>query len=161
MNDNDKRHWFFRVHVVDRPGALTSIASAFSNEGINLNTVIGHTVEKLVDVNGSVVLSFCCSEQEKDIMVHKVKRLSKVVRLEERSYESESLRKSVIILTSRSLKPQDVAGKTSFLTCELVKNESSGWTYFLVGSSTELDVVLKRLKTAGVIEDLIYSVLGL
>ena len=38
----EKKHWVFRVHVADRAGALTSIASAFSNRGISIDTVVGH-----------------------------------------------------------------------------------------------------------------------
>ena len=39
---SEKKHWVFRVGVADRAGALTSIASAFSNRGISIETVVGH-----------------------------------------------------------------------------------------------------------------------
>ncbi len=161
MNETGKNHWVFRAHVLDRAGALTSIASAFSNEGVSLDTVVGHGSEAHAGADGSVVLTFCCSEQEKDKMVRKVKRLSKVTRLEEHPYESQSLRKSAIILASRELKPRDVVGKRTFLTSELVKTDAKGWTYFLAGSPSDLDPVLERLETAGVVKDIIYSVLSL
>jgi len=38
MNDTERNHWVFRAHVLDRAGALTSIASAFSNEGVSIDT---------------------------------------------------------------------------------------------------------------------------
>ena len=159
MSDNDRSHWVFRAHVVDRAGALTSIASAFSNEGVSINTVVGHGVEEVADVDGNVVLTFFCSEREKDVMVRKVKRLSKVVRLEEHSYESQSLRKSVIVLADRELKPRDVVGETAFLTSELVQQDAHGWTYFLAASPSDLDPVLQRLQSMGVVKDVVYSVL--
>ena len=161
MSDSDRSHWVFRAHVVDRAGALTSIASAFSNEGVSINTVIGHGVAEVAGIDGSVVLTFFCSEQEKDIMVRKVTRLSKVVRLEEQSYESQSLRKSVILLADRELKPRDVVGETAFLTSELVSSDALGWTYFLAGSPSDLDPVLERLESTGVVKDVVYSVLSL
>jgi len=108
-----------------------------------------------------VVLTFCCSEEEKDKMVRKVRRLSKVTRLEEHPYESQSLRKSAKILTTRELKPIDVVGETTFLTSELIKADANGWRYLLAGSPSDLDPVLARLETAGVIKDIIYSVLSL
>ena len=161
MSDSDRSHWVFRAHVVDRAGALTSIASAFSNEGVSINTVVGHGVPEVGGIDGSVVLSFFCSEREKDVMVRKVKRLSKVVRLDEHSYESQSLRKSVIILAERKLKPRDVVGETAFLTSELVENDVRGWTYFLAGSPSDLDPVLERLESTGVVKNVVYSVLSL
>ena len=126
MRDSDKYHWVFRAHVVDRAGALTSIASAFSNEGINIGTVVGHGLEESAAVEGSVVLTFFCSKKKKDVMVRKIQRLSKVIGLEERPYDSRNLRKSVIMCTQRRLKPRDVAGENSFLTCELVHSDHEG-----------------------------------
>lgn len=161
MNETGKNHWVLRAHVVDRAGALTSIASAFSNEGVSIDTVVGHGSDALAGTDGSVVLTFCCSEEEKEKMVRKIRRLSKVTQLEEHPYESQSLRKSAIILTARALKPRDVVGETAFLTSELVKAGANGWTYLLAGSPSDLDPVLERLKTAGVVKDIIYSILSL
>jgi len=161
MKENEKGHWIFRAHVLDRAGALTSIASAFSNEGVSIDTVVGHGFEERAGVDGSVILTFCCSEREKDIMVRKVKRLSKVIGLEEHPYESEHLRKSVIILSTRRLAPRDVAGDTAFLTSELIGKDALGWTYFLAGSPSELDPVLEQLEASGVVKDIVYSILGL
>ena len=160
MNGKEKQHWVFRAHVADRAGALTSIASAFSNEGISIDTVVGHGTEERTLVGGSVVLTFYCTEQEKDIMVRKVKRLSKVTQLEEHPYESQSLRKSAIVSATRELKPRDVAGDESFLTCEMVKKEAL-WTYFLAGSPSELDQILGRLAKEGIVKDIVYSIDGL
>ena len=161
MNRATEGHWIFRAHVLDRAGALTSIASAFSNEGVSIDTVVGHGVEERAGVDGSVVLTFCCSEQEKDKMVRKVKRLSKVISLEEHPYDSQHLRKSVVVLSTRRLRPSDVAGQTSFLTSEVVKEDADGWTYLLAGSPSELDPILERLEAEGIVRDIVYSILGL
>lgn len=161
MSDADHRQWIFRAHVMDRAGALTSIASAFSNEGVSIDTVVGHGFEERAGVDGSVVLTFSCSRDDKDKMVRKVRRLSKVTELEEHPYDSQYLRKSVMILATRRLVPGDVAGETSFLTSELVQQDTHGWTYFLAGSPSELDPILERLEAAGAVKDIVYSVLGL
>jgi len=160
MKDN-KEHWVFRAKVLDRAGALTSIASAFSNEGISITTVVGHGLEKQAGVDGSVVVTFFGTEEEKDIMVRKIKRLSKIIGLQLYPYDSVNLRKSVIIRTSRKLIPPDVAGKESFLTTELVKTEPESWTYFLAGSPYEIDPVLEYLEEEGVVNDIVYSIIGI
>ena len=54
-----------------------------------------------------------------------------------------------------------MVGDNTFLTSELVKHEPAGWTYFLAGSPSDLDPVLERLEIAGVIKDIVYSVLSL
>jgi len=145
---------------MDRSGALTSIASAFSNEGVSIDTVVGHGSEKLAGTDGSVVLTFFCSLEEKERMVRKVRRLSKVKRLEEHPYDSQSLRKAAMIVTNRKLKPCDVVGENTFLTSELVQTDSHGWRYLLAASPRDLDPVLKRLESDKVITDIIYSVLS-
>jgi acetolactate synthase small subunit len=161
MKDTEKHHWVFRAHVVDRAGALTSIASSFSNEGINIGTVVGHGVVETANVEGSVVLTFFCSEKQKDVMVRKIKRLSKVIALEERPYDSRSLRKSVVMHTTRKLVPHDVAGEHAFLTCEMVQSDDEGFTYFVAGSPGELDPVLERLEKNRVVQDMVYSIVGI
>jgi acetolactate synthase small subunit len=161
MKKAKKGHWVFRAHVMDRAGALTSIASAFSNEGVSIKTVVGHGIEEQVGIDGSVVLTFFCTEKEKEVLVRKIRRLNKVIDLEEHPYESQNLRKSAIIRTKRVLVPRDVAGEKSFLTCELVNSGPQGWTYFLAGSPSELDPVVEHLESAGVVTDIVYSLMGL
>ena len=161
MKNQKTGHWVFRAHVVDRSGALTSIASAFSNEGVSIDTVVGHGFEERAGVDGSVVLTFCCSEDDKDLMVRKVKRLTKVIALEEHAYHAAYLRKSIMIRTNRELKPRDVAGESQFLTSELVKSGPLGWTYLLAGAPSELDPVLANLEGSGVVQDIVYAVLSL
>ncbi len=161
MSEQEKQHWVFRAHVYDRSGALTSIASAFSNEGISIDTVVGHGLEERAGIDGSVVMTFHCSEKEKDVMVRKIRRLSKVKSLEEHPYESQNLRKSAIIRSTRRLAPSDVAGENSFLTSELVNVGPHGFTYLLAGSPSELDPILIKLETAGVVEDIVFSIVGL
>ena len=161
MTDKQKHHWVFRAHVFDRSGALTSIASTFSNEGISINTVVGHGLVEQAGIDGSVVMTFHCTEKEKDIMVRKIKRLSKVKSLEEHPYESQSLRKSAIIRTTRKLVPMDVAGENAFLTSELIRSGPNRFIYLLAGSPNQLDPVLIKLEKEGVLTDIVYSIIGL
>ncbi len=162
MADNEqKKHWVFRVHLADRAGALTSIASAFSNRGISIDTVIGHGAAHTTSHDGTVIVTFWCTQSEKDAIVRIVRRLSKITGLEEHPYESEILRKSALIHVSRKLTPRDVAGRETFLTCELIREDDGVYMYFLAGSPNELDPILKRFMDQDILADIVYSVVGL
>jgi hypothetical protein len=158
--NQEKKHWVFRVGVADRAGALTSIASAFSNRGVSIETVVGHGTAYTGAPGGAVVATFWCSEAEKDAIVRVVGRLSKVTSLEEHPYESQSLRKSALVRVTRRLAPPEVAGREAFLTCELMREERGTYTYFLAGSPSELDPVLARFVEQGILTDIVYSVIG-
>jgi len=160
-DSQDEQHWVFRVHLADRAGALTSIASAFSNRGISIETVVGHGATHTSSHDGTVVAAFWCTEEEKDEIVRVVKRLSKVLSLEEHPYDSDSLRKSAMVHVTRKLTPRDVAGRETFLTCELMEEKREAYTYFLAGSPSELDPVLARLGEEGILSDIVYAVVGL
>lgn len=159
--EQDKKHWVFRVGLADRAGALTSIASAFSNRGISIDTVVGHGAAYGASHDGTVVVTFWCTAAEKDEIVRVVKRLSKVTHLEEHPYDSQSLRKSALLHTKRRLTPRDVAGRETFLTCELMKEERGVYTYFLAGPPNEFDPIVTRFAQEGILEDVVYSVVGL
>ena len=162
MPDNEtKKHWVFRVRLADRAGALTSIASAFSNRGISIDTVVGHGAAHTSSHDGTVVVTFWCTEQEKDEIVRVVGRLSKTTGLEEHPYESEILRKSGLIEVTRRLTPRDVAGRETFLTCELIKEDRGVYTYFFAGSPSELDPILASFIEQDILTDIVYSTVGL
>jgi acetolactate synthase small subunit len=156
-----KQHWFFRIWVYDRAGALTSIASVFSNRGISIESVVGHGANRSAGCDGTVLVTFRCSKEDKDAMKRTVSRLGKVKKIEEHPYLGEELRKAVVLKVKRELYPADVAGKTSFLTCELMRKQESGWTYFLAGSPNQLDPILHRMKKKNILLDEVYSITSL
>jgi acetolactate synthase small subunit len=162
MPDNElNKHWVFRVHLADRAGALTSIASAFSNRGISIDTVVGHGASHTTRHDGTVVVTFWCTEQEKDEIVRIVRRLTKITGLEEHPYESEILRKSCLVKLTRRLTPRDVVGREAFLICEPVHEDRGLFTYFLAGSPSELDPIVNSLIEQAILTDIVYSVVGL
>jgi len=155
------KHWFIRIWVDDRAGALTSIASAFSNRSISLDSVVGHGSDTSSGCGGTVLVTFTCTEEEKATIKRILSRLSKVKKVEEHPYLGDNLRKTVVTKTKRKLAPKDVAGESSFLTCELMYNDSTGWTYFLGGSPNQLDPILHRLKKQGILVDQVYAITAL
>jgi len=156
-----KQHWFFRIWVRDRAGALTSIASAFSNRGISIESVVGHGADPTAGCDGTVLVAFTCHKGDKDAMMRVIDRLSKVDKVEEHPYLGDYLRKTAVVKTRRELGPRDLATDTKFLTCEAMHNDSTGWTYFLGGPPNELDPILHELKEARVLLDQVYSITAL
>jgi len=161
VGNDEMRRWVIRVRVADRAGALTSIASAFSNRGISIDTVVGHSHALSSRQDGTVVVTFSCTEADKDAIVRIVKLLSKVVTLEEHPYESTSLRKAALVQVTRRLTPGDVVGRDTFLTCELVRQVPDGFVFFVAGSPFELDPILSKFIAQGILTDIVYSVLHL
>ena len=84
-------YWIFIIDVRDCAGSLTSVSSAFSNEGVNIDKIIGHGHENDSDDKGQIVVGFNQSEEVKDIMYRKIKRLPKVIKLREEEASPERL----------------------------------------------------------------------
>ena len=161
MSDDRTQRWIFRAHVMDRAGALTSITSAFSSRGVSIDTVIGHGAEHTPTHDGTVVVTFRCTEEEKDALVRVIERQTKVSRVEEHPYESETLREAALVRTSRELLPGDVVGERAFITCEPIGHDHTGWRYFLAAAPNELDPVIDRLIEKKILLDSVYSVSAL
>ncbi len=155
------KHWFVRVWVDDRAGSLTSIASAFSNRGISIDSVVGHGSDASAGFGGTVLVTFTCTEDDKEAIKRILGRLSKVKKVEEHPYLGDNLRKTVVAKTNRMLAPKDVAGESRFLTCELMVHDSTGWTYFLGGSPYQLDPILQKLKRQRLLIDQVYAITAL
>ena len=73
--------WMLQVLTSDCAGALTGVAAAFSNEGINIRTITGHGA--CPDHKGIIDVVFESDEASKDVLVRKIKRLTKVVGVHE------------------------------------------------------------------------------
>ena len=150
--------WVFRVEVQDRPGAMTSIASAFSNEGINLDTIAAHGAPSHVETTGTVVVTFHATEDDQEKMARKVKRLVKVLRLEMHPYTSTFVRKSALIVTSRPLDSNEIPVG---ITHEPLPTSQDQHAYFMTGAPSTLDALMDRLEESNTIQDLVYTVLAM
>ena len=121
----------------------------------------GHGAEHTPTHDGTVVVTFRCTEEEKNALVRVIKRQTKVLRVEEHPYESGTLREAALVRTCRELLPRDVAGDRAFITCEPLDHDHTGWRYFLAAAPNELDPVIDRLIEAKILLDAVYSVSAL
>ena len=162
MPQKKETQWLFRIHIADRAGALTSIASAFSNRGLSLDTVVGHGNEgTALSTGGSVIVTFNCTRNEKDTVLRVIRRLTKITDVEEYPYRDDDVRKSALVKVKRKLKPVETAGEKAFLTCELVTIRPDETMYFLAGPPHEVDFVLQGLRKKRILLDTVYSVVAM
>lgn len=77
----EKRDRVFHVLTADCAGALTGVSAAFSNEGVNIQVISGQGARP--DQKGFLEIGFQSDETTKDILVRKIKRLTKVICIQE------------------------------------------------------------------------------
>ena len=153
--------WLFRATVANKAGAMTSIASAFSNRGISIDSIVGHGAEETPGDTGTVLVTFRCTEEEKEILSREIRRLSKVLRLEEHVYREDYLRKGVILLIKPEATDSHLMESNKAVTWELIKDELIGRTYFLSGPPYQVDPIVERLIADGSVLDVVYAIVTL
>ncbi len=106
MNKNaHEPRWLFAVHAHDKPGALTAVASVFSNRGVSLRMILG-TGGHAEPEAGEIFLVFDASESGMTALRRVVERLAKVVDLRVFEWASPQLRMLALVRTD----PLDAAG---------------------------------------------------
>jgi len=158
---NDRQRWLFRATVADRAGALTSIAAAFSNRGINIDSIVAHGAEETPGGTGAVVVTFRGTEEEKEKVRREVARLPKVRRLDEHVYLQDYLRKAAVMLVKPEQAALRIVEGSGGVTCDLIKDESVGRTYFIAGPPNQVDPVIESLLSDGFLVDIVYTIIAL
>ena len=160
MNDIAKQHrWLFRVIAVNKPGAMTSIASAFSNRGVSIDSIVAHGSEETPDENGTVVITFRCSEEDKEKVRREIERLSKVIRVEEHVYLQDYLRKGAVLLVAPDPEAFRMVESAENVNWDLIKDESIGRTYFVAGAPNQVDPLIESLLAADLVLDIVYAII--
>ena len=100
MTTSNQTVWILKASVMDRSGALTSIASAFSNQGISLDAAAGYGAQEDSPSQGSVVVAFHGTEDQRDTMVRRIKRLQKVTQVQWIKDTREALKRALCDLAT-------------------------------------------------------------
>jgi len=159
MTSSDPQHrWLFRAIVVNKVGAMTSIASAFSNRGISIDSIVAHGSEGTPGERGTVVITFRCTAPEKERVRREIERLSKVIRLEEHVYLQDYLRKGVVLLVKPDPRAARMIESNTSVTWDLIKDESIGRTYFIAGAPNQVDPLIDDLLAADLAVDIVYAI---
>lgn len=155
----NQHRWLFRVIAVNKPGAMTSIASAFSNRGVSIDSIVAHGSEETPDENGTVVITFRCSEEDKEKVRREIERLSKVIRVEEHVYLQDYLRKGAVLLVKPGPEGVHMVESAENIDWDLIKDESIGRTYFIAGAPSQVDPLIESLLAAGFVLDIVYAII--
>lgn len=160
MTTTDEEHrWLFRAIVINKVGAMTSIASAFSNRGISVDSIVAHGSEETPGETGTVLITFRCAEEDKEKVRREVERLSKVIRLEEHVYLQDYLRKGAVLLVKPDPRAIDLIESHKDVSWDLIKDESIGRTYFIAGAPNQVDPVIESLLAADLALDVVYAII--
>jgi len=160
MTSAEQQHrWLFRAIVVNKVGAMTSIASAFSNRGISIDSVVAHGSEETPTDTGTVLITFRCNEADKEKVRREVERLTKVIRLEEHVYLQDYLRKGAVLLVKPEARAFEIIESNAGVTWDLIKDESIGRTYFIAGAPNQVDPLVEALLAAGLVADIVYAII--
>jgi len=160
MTTTDEEHrWLFRAIVINKVGAMTSIASAFSNRGISVDSIVAHGSEETPGETGTVLITFRCAEEDKEKVRREVERLSKVIRLEEHVYLQDYLRKGAVLLVKPDPRAIDLIESHKDVSWDLIKAESIGRTYFIAGAPNQVDPVIESLLAADLALDVVYAII--
>jgi ACT domain-containing protein len=102
MNELEMHYWVFRIQVQDCAGALTSVSSAFSNSVVNIDTIAAHGADENLGVDAAVTVIFVSDEEEKEVLLRKIKRLTKVNSIDVSKCNVKKLRKSIIRVAAKA-----------------------------------------------------------
>ncbi|MDY7104749.1 MAG: hypothetical protein S0880_26490 [Actinomycetota bacterium] len=98
---SDERRWVLAAHAENRPGALTTIAAAFSSRGVNFDATVA-TVDRGADGEagtGNIVVLFSATERRARQLGRTVDRLELVRDVEVRPAEDASVRATGVVRT--------------------------------------------------------------
>jgi len=154
-----QHRWLFRAIVVNKAGAMTSIASAFSNRGISMDSIVAHGSEETPTDTGTVLITFRCTEADKEKVRREIERLSKVIRLEEHVYLQDYLRKGAVLLVKSDPAAAKMVESTKGITWDVIKDESIGRTYFIAGPPNQMDPLIEALLAAELVVDIVYAII--
>jgi acetolactate synthase small subunit len=156
---HEPHRWLFRATVVDKAGAMTSIASAFSNRGVSIDSIVAHGAQETPGATGSVVITFRCGEAEKEKLRRELQRLSKVIELDEHVYLQDYLREGAVLLVKPDPKAFELVENNYAVMWDLIKNESIGRTYFVAGAPNQVDPLVDDLLEAELLADIVYAII--
>ena len=97
----DEKQWLFTVRAQDKPGALTSVASVFSNRGISVDMILGAGPAAepgcMPAPSGNIHIVFRATETKMRTLLRVVGRLSKVLSADVLPYDSDRLRQVALL----------------------------------------------------------------
>jgi acetolactate synthase small subunit len=148
-------HHVFVIRVVDRPGALTTVASVFSSRGVSLeDTVVGTGTEGV-----RLLLGFRASVRKRETLVRVLRRLACVLDVQAHPYDSPRLRAVAAVRVA-----PDSANRLPAVPAEVrvetVSESPDGRRLLLTGPTAAVESALEALRSRGLLLDYVKSVMA-
>ena len=152
------RDWVMLLKVENRPGALTAIATAFSNRGISVPVILGSGVESNDGVGNNILLSFRSTERKRRTMERTLGRMKRVREVHVFSWDDERIRSLAVLQLSPSPRLANLPGG---LFAETISLDDESRTTLLVGRPSQVESAVEDLREAGELRDLVQALLAL
>jgi acetolactate synthase small subunit len=153
-----EQRWVFVVRVQDKPGALTSTASVFSNRGVSLEGVLGSGIAATTEEDGRLVFSFRATERKKIMLQRALERLSKVLGVESYAYDDPQLR---AIAVARLTTQDGVKLDGADLQVDTIASQPEEVTLLLTGNAERLTHTLEDLRQRDVLKDVVVAAIAI
>lgn len=157
----DEQRWIFVVRSLDRPGALTSAASVFSNRGVSLEGILGSGIDSNTTQDARMLISFQATAAKKEVLRRALERLSAVVAVEAYPYAAANLRAIASTRVKNSALPllqQTVQDEVQF---EIISTQGDETTVLLNGHTIAVEHLLSQLKDEQALVDVVMTAIAL
>lgn len=159
----DKKRWVFAAKIHDYAGAVTAVASVFSNRGISVEMTLGSTLGVPVPDSIGLFYVFQATDTRMKVLLRTISRLSVVISVKSYSFDSPKLRAVAIVRIDPRLAPAESspdagAADESLLRLAVEPREEDG-TWLLMAGPREVMACLDRLREANALTDATVTIL--
>lgn len=159
----DKKRWVFAARIHDYAGAVTAVASVFSNRGVSVEMTLGSTLGAAAPDAIGLFYVFQATEARMKALLRTVARLSVVISVESYHFDSPSLRAVAIARIDPRLSPDepspaDSPAGESILRVPVERREDDE-TWLLMAGPRQVMSCLDRLRAAGALADATMTIL--
>jgi len=157
----DEQRWVFVVRSLDRPGALTSAASVFSNRGVSLEGILGSGIDSNSTEDARLIITFQATATKKETLRRVLERLSAVVSVDAYAYDASNLR---AIATTRlhndalPLLEQNLRDGVQF---EIISTQGEESMVLLKGHTAAVEQILCHLRQKKALLDVVMTAIAL
>jgi acetolactate synthase small subunit len=149
--------WVLVVKVLNKSGAVTAVASVFSNRGVSLEAIVGSGIAATTEEDGRLILRFHATERKKTMLQRALERLSKVVQVEAYGYDDPRLR-SVAVVKASSLAGVDL--NADAIQTETIAQTDEEQTVLLTGATIAVEQVIETLRQRSQLVDVVMAAIA-
>ncbi|MEO1148492.1 MAG: hypothetical protein AAFY26_23215 [Cyanobacteria bacterium J06638_22] len=157
----DEQRWVFVVRSLDRPGALTSAASVFSNRGVSLEGVLGSGIDSNSTQDARLLISFQATAAKKEVLRRALERLRAVVTVDAYPYDAPNLRAIATTRLQNSALPLLQENVQEGVQSEIISTHEEESTVLLKGHTVAVEQLLGDLRNQNALVDVVMTAIAI